>query len=1239
MWDILISIATGDINGDGIDDIIMGAYSANGPSNGRLSCGEAYIVYGNTTLPSEIDIVLQQEDVTIYGADSNDNAGSSVCAGDVNYDGFDDIIIGAPGGDGPGNMRDGYGEAYLIYGKSSINSTIDLVSQANMVIYSNSGPIGLFGASVASGDVNGDNYDDILICARQEGSIGAIYIIYCNASLPLTKDLQTEQADVKIIGDGGQAGSAITAGDLNGDLIDDIIVSAWQANGPGGTRNNCGEVYIINGSNSLPSTIDISLSQEDILIYGDESGDWAGHSLSVGKIDNDDAYDIVIGAQNAGGLNNGRPNSGEVYLIFSSGKMFELLKTEFIGLTNGDGVNNKICYSKYKPYNFRVKIIDPKGYTDLNTVTLSLDFKGENLKYMWSESDQQFSELINPNNYAELNATSSARNDGDKVWFIDFNITFNWSYPDNDFHGLQVYSTGDSGLYDWFNFSANVYQVENHVNFNGTVKVTGNYHGALNEDDWVRGGEQLYWDGLKIVYNGADTTYPPNDSGVIATLWDSSVNNWPDTPPSGENISIISIADLATKFNETYTINITGIRPQCDKSNITFKLSIDGDNVTFSNPLPGTEKWYSILNPKCGITISDPTTKVNTSSIQYRISTDNGTIWGDGWINANLQQSAVEEINCILQPAFKDGRDNLIQWRAKDILGNGYNESDQNRIFIDMSNLTFTNPLPSPEEWQTNQSVTCNITVIDNLSGVNASSIEFRISTAGFFNYGPWQSARETNDANIIHCSVNPTLVEGNNNYIQWRAKDRVGNGPLVSEDYLIKIDINYPPEVTLLSPEDDAILKTLTPELVWSVTDSDGDEPIYYDLYFNTDETKVINFEGSALRVENQIDTKYKIKTPLGDGLTYYWTIMPNDGIVNGICKSGIWHFKIDTTVEIPIVTLVSPINNSNVSTQTPSLTWDVDYSNKKIVSYNVFIDLFSSLNNFTADHKLPSFMPSAPLIRGASYYWTVIPIADTPSGKIQGICESGIWKFTVGYSITNIYELEIELESTNLIVKQGEYISTNVTVTNIGNTVDIIDLDLDEGIIDANIALERLGTPIRLNESESITLKLEIKTFEEIEVKNYTITVTAISNGALAEKQDITASETLRLQIIEKDAEQTQPTDKESDWALWAALIIIAIIIVLALTFFIYRKRQAEKVPVLKAELEYKPPELVELPGITTPAAGAAAKPELPSAAAQAQPQVASGVTPTPALAPTPGQAVPQLPQATLSKAQQLN
>ncbi|MCK5560479.1 MAG: FG-GAP repeat protein, partial [Thermoplasmata archaeon] len=972
------SVVTGDINGDNIHDIIIGAIYADGPSETRSNCGEVYLIYGNTVLPSNIDLA-SQADVTIYGVDAGDLAGHSVSAGDVNNNGYGDIIIGAIWARGPGNMRMFGGEAYLVYGNGSMLSTIDLATQANMTIYGKSQPSfgGCLGSSVASGDVNGDNIDDIIIGAQSEGILvsymiaGAVHIIYGSTSLPIIQDLQMLKSNVTINGSCfyGYSGWAVAAGDINGDLIDDIIISSYRADKPLNGRSQCGEVHVINGSSSLPSQIDLIESEEDILVYGAESDDQVGISLAVGTIDSDNKYDIIIGAPYADGVNNIVTNCGEVYLILSAGEVFPTLKTEFIGLINGDGINNTTCYAKYKPYTFRVKVKVSRGLSALKTVNLGLDYHNNNLQYKWSEYGRNFTEVSDPNDYAFLNSMSTFRNNSKDTWTIDFNITFNWSYPDNDFHSIEVHSTSDSGLYDWLNLTDDIYRVENHLDFNGTLIAIGNYQGTLTEEDWVRGGEQINWSGLKVVYDGTNATYPPKGSGVNVTVWDSDGDYWNENPNSGENISITSPAAIKTNLNEIFILNITGVPSTCDNSSVTFKLNIDADNVSFANSFPNKQQWNTMLNPQCGITILDPTTKVNASSIQYQISTDNGTTWESDWINFETQQEDAESINCIVRPIFKDGKDNLIKWRAKDILGNGYTESEKFRILIDISNVTYSNITPSSEEWQTNLSVVCNITIIDNLSGVDASSIEFRISTDGIYNYGIWQSARKAINRNIIHCSVSPKFKEGIENYIQWRAKDIVGNGPFVSEDYQIKIKINYPPEVILLSPSDSIIIKTLTPELVWKGTDPDEDTSIYYYVYLNTDENKIINLDKSALLVSNFIDPKYKLESPLEDGFTYYWTVIPNDGIINGICSSGIWHFKIDTTVEIPIVTLVSPINNSNVSTQTPSLTWNVNYSNKKIVSYNVFIDLFSSLDNFTADHELPSFMPSQPLIRGASY------------------------------------------------------------------------------------------------------------------------------------------------------------------------------------------------------------------------------------------------------------------------------
>jgi uncharacterized membrane protein len=1242
------SLTIGDLDGDNIDDIIMGAENGDGAGDAKNSCGDIYVIYGSTTLQTSINLSTQA-DITIYGAGTSDFAGNSLSTGEFNGDTKDDIIIGAHWADGPGNSRNSCGEVYLVYGKVSMPAVIDLASQADVVIYGTIPPttIGSYmGESVAAGDVNGDGKDDILMGAPNERLtwyIGAVHILYGNHTLPLILDLEITPANITIYGDDfmGMAGFAVAAGDINGDTIDEIVLSAPATHGPGNSRNNCGEVYIINGSNSLPSYINLSTFEEDMIIYGDETYDQISR-LAVGKIDSDDAYDIIIGAPIADGPNNTKTNCGEVYLILSSGEMIPKIKTEFLGISNGDGNNKKTCYAKYKPYNFKIKVTDPNGFADLNAVTFGLDFKGENLQFGWTGASQQFVKINDPNDYVELNSSSNSVNDGVNSWTLDFNITFNWIYPDNDLHGVQIYSLGTAGLYDWLNITGNIYQVENHLNFNGTVNVTGTYQGQLNEGGWLHGGEQLTWGGLKVVYNNTNNIYPPIEAGVKVTIIDSFGNNWIQASNPGQNISHQIKANETTKLDESYKINITSVPPASDLSNISYNLNIDGDKVSFSDPSPLETQWHAIRNPLCKITVSDLSTLVDASSVQYRVSTNNGFTWQTGWIYADVITDNQQTIQYSANPLFIEGTDNLIQWRARDTIGNEYNESEMHRVAIDVSNVTFYNPTPTFDEVQYNLSFSCNITVFDNLSGVNGSSVEFRFSTAGIFNYGPWQSARQTLNGDMVNCSVTPIFEEGDDNYIQWRGEDLVGNGPFVSGEFKINAKLNVPPVTTLLSPSDGSIIKTLTPELIWKVTDEDGDSPIFFDVYLSTVETQVIDLDHSALMYQNILTTHYQPETQLTDTTTYYWTVIPNDVVVDGSCTSGVWSFKIDTHIEIPTVTLISPFNNSNVSTQTPNLSWNINYSNTDIVSYTVLLySLTSSESYNTTNYEFSTFMQPTSLTRGVKYYWTIIPVASIGDGKIQGRCNSGIWCFNVGFEITHIYGIEITLETNNLIVKQGEYAITNITVTNTGNNVDMIDLGLEIGIIDANIALEHEGIPLRLNASEGVILKLEVKIYEDTDVDNYTLKITAISNGALSETQDVAASKTLRLQVIAKDIEQVQDSsgDKGMDWTLWAALIVIIIVILLALMLFIYRKKKAKEVPVLKAEIEYKPPTLAELPGLTTPAAGAAAQPELPSTVAQAQPQVASGVTAVPALAPTPGQGVPQLPQATLSKAQQLN
>src|SRR5262249_57393003 len=111
--------SAGDINGDGFDDLIIGALCGDGPGNTRNYEGDSYVVFGKASgFAAEIDlaaVAAGNGGFVIHGQDAGDISGTSVSsAGDINGDGFDDLIIGAPDGDGPRNTRDAAGDRYVV---------------------------------------------------------------------------------------------------------------------------------------------------------------------------------------------------------------------------------------------------------------------------------------------------------------------------------------------------------------------------------------------------------------------------------------------------------------------------------------------------------------------------------------------------------------------------------------------------------------------------------------------------------------------------------------------------------------------------------------------------------------------------------------------------------------------------------------------------------------------------------------------------------------------------------------------------------------------------------------------------------------------------------------------------------------------------------------------------------------------------------------------------------------------
>jgi hypothetical protein len=354
------AVAAGDVNGDGIADLAVSAYVAEPAPGSGVKPGQVYVIFGRSDVgpadgPLHRDLASPAgaADLTISFETDGDQPGieSALQVADLDDDGYADVIVGAHNADGPSETNSNMGEVFVVFGQASFPSpTLTLGKVAvpgfDVLRVYGAATSDRFGEGMATGDVDGDGFLDLLVGSRFVGTtgasnVGAVYVVFggSKSTLGVVGGFGVDHvgasastlANVRVLGTDASdnLGWSAASGDLDGDGYAEIVGGSTGGDGAANSASSSGEAVVVFGaprSTLVPSGLfaEYRAGPATVLpafvLHGDDAGDFLAWSLRCGDLDADGKADLAMGALLSDGPGNVGNGRGELAIAFGASR-------------------------------------------------------------------------------------------------------------------------------------------------------------------------------------------------------------------------------------------------------------------------------------------------------------------------------------------------------------------------------------------------------------------------------------------------------------------------------------------------------------------------------------------------------------------------------------------------------------------------------------------------------------------------------------------------------------------------------------------------------------------------------------------------------------------------------------------------------------------------------------------------------------------------------------------------------